>query len=178
MSSSDEPRGPWEPWASAMIKAEAVDPRTMGKGKTPRPSWTQLARLAEVSTSTVTNTVFGRTTPSQQVVQAIAKALNELPDTVSEWLKLAAPVGGPWAPPQEAALLSRAEREALGDFIRAVTLGRREERPMETPPPPTEANGKRDAGISPGTLPPSATQERLDDQRPAGRRGSVRPSAS
>ncbi len=132
MSSIDEP---WEPWASAMLAVNAVDPRTVGEGRTPRPSWTQLAELAGVSTTAVTNAVVRRTrNPRPEVVQAIASALRVQPDTVSGWIGLRSPVRGPWDPPQEAALLSPVERQALGDFIRAITLGRREERGSRAAP--------------------------------------------
>lgn len=117
--SSTEPTGAW---ADAMRRAEIGDPRNG------RPSWTQLAEKAGVSVSTVTNAVFHRTKASPATIQALALALRVRPGLVSEWIgQGSSPVGEPYVPVDEAALLSQHERDALDDLIRAIARGRRED---------------------------------------------------
>ena len=118
---------PWEPWAQAMRTAEIGDPRNG------RPSWTQLARRAHVSTSTVTNAVNGKTKTGPETIQALAKALRIKPEVVSGWLGVPT-VSGPYEPPAEGALLLSHEREAIDQLIRAIARGREDVKDDGRPP--------------------------------------------
>lgn len=118
---------PWEPWAQAMRTAEIGDPRNG------RPSWTQLARRAKVSTSTVTNAVNGKRKAAPETIQALARALRVKPEVVSGWLGVPT-VGGPYVPPDEASLLAAHEREAIDQLIRAIARGREDVKDDGRPP--------------------------------------------
>lgn len=118
---------PWEPWAQAMRSAQIGDPRNG------RPSWTQLARRAHVSTSTVTNAVNGKTKTGPETIQALAKALRIKPEVVSGWLGVPS-VSGPYEPPAEGALLLSHEREAIDQLIRAIARGREDVKDDGRPP--------------------------------------------
>jgi transcriptional regulator with XRE-family HTH domain len=109
---------PFGPWVEAMEKAGAVDPRNG------RPSWNQLAMRAGVSTTAVTNAATGKTKAKASTILRISGALHLPPETVSTWVGAVAPVSGPWTPVQESALLSRDERRAMDDLIRAIVRGR------------------------------------------------------
>lgn len=118
--SSEEPFGPW---VEPMERAGARDPRSTDG----RLSWGGLARLAGVSTSAITNMVYGRTKrPHPRTVQKVAEALGVSPETVSEWIGLARPVGRPYEPDGSSSLLYEHERAALDELIRAITRGREE----------------------------------------------------
>lgn len=124
MSSTAEP---WGPWADAMRAAQIGDPRNG------RPSWTQLAHKAGVSTSTVTKVVTGQRKAEAPTIHALARALRVKPEIVSDWLSIPI-VRGPWEPPSEAALLADHEREAISGLIRAIVRGREEAHDGHRPP--------------------------------------------
>ena len=118
--SSEEPFGPW---VEPMERVGARNPRSLDG----RISWGGLARKAGVSTSAITNMVYGRTkTPSPGTVQKVAEALGVSPETVSDWLGLARPVGKTFEPDEASSLLYDHERAALNELIRAITRDRRE----------------------------------------------------
>lgn len=118
--SSGEPFGPW---VGPMERAGARNPRS----RDGRISWGGLARLAGVSTSAVTNMVYGRTAPRPATVQAVAKALRVAPEEVSAWIEMTRPVRGEYQPDPTSSLLYDHERAAFDELIRAVTRGRRRE---------------------------------------------------
>jgi len=118
--SSEEPFGPW---VEPMERVGARNPRSLDG----RVSWGGLARKAGVSTSAITNMVYGRTrTPSPGTVQKVAEALGVSPQTVSDWLNLDRPVGKTFEPDEASSLLYDHERAALNELIRAITRDRRE----------------------------------------------------
>lgn len=108
--STIEPEGPW---AEAMTRAKATDPRNG------RPSWNRLAELAGLSTSTVTAMVSGSRRTSATTVIKIADALNVPAEHVSAWLSQARPVRTRYVPPPEADQLTDRQRRALTDLIRS-----------------------------------------------------------
>lgn len=145
---------PWEPWAEAMRAANIGNPRNG------RPSWTQLAHRAGVSTTTVTNAVTGKTAAEAPTVQALAKALRVKPETISGWLGVPT-VGGPYVPPDEASLLATHERDAIDQLIRAIARGREEAH---------DGTAKTQAG-------PDVTFEAGESFDPAGEQEAGRPPA-
>ena len=164
---------PWEPWAEAMRAAGIGNPRNG------RPSWTQLAHRAKVSTTTVTNAVTGKTAAEAPTIQAIAAALRVRPEVVSAWLGVPT-VRGPYVPPTEAALLLSHEREAIDQLIRAIARGREDVKDDGRPPmKPAGDDPARDDMIrtTATMLPDDAAEEpapAAPGRRPArGRRGSA-----
>lgn len=120
--STVEPSGPWiEP----MRRVKAVNPRNG------RPSFRQLADLAGITTTTITNMVAGKTRPSAPTIQAVAKALNVTPEEVSSWLPRGGVVGEPWVPTSKAAQLTGSQREALDALIAAFVDAGEEDRDGE-----------------------------------------------
>jgi len=169
MSSSE----PFGPWVEAMERAGAVDPRNG------RASWNQLAERAGVSTSAITNMVSGKTKAKPATVQKVAVALRVKPERVSEWIGATAPVGGPYVPVPEAALLSSREREALDLLIRAIARGREDVMGNAEHPAPiaTHPSAAVSTSITPPALPTSpagASPVPGERRRPTVRRGSVR----
>ncbi|WP_436702159.1 helix-turn-helix domain-containing protein [Nocardioides sp. BYT-33-1] len=138
---SDEPTGEW---AKAMSKAKAVDPRNG------RPSWNQLAEIAEVSTSTITAMVSGGRATSATTIRKVAGALGVSPEEVSRWLGRSRPVSDPYEPPAEADLLTPRQRKALTELIRAFVSDEQD-----------EGGGEGDAGGTPAKTPPGSGPDRL-----------------
>lgn len=103
-----------------MIRAKAVDPRTG------RPSWNQLAIIAGVGTTTLTDAIRGAKKTSAGTVTKLATALRVSPAQVSEWLNLARQVGDPYQWPAEADLLTPRQRKALTNLIRSIVADEQE----------------------------------------------------
>lgn len=97
-----------------MVRAKATDPRNG------RPSWTRLAELAGVGTSTISNMVRGTKRTSPDTIQKVADVLRVSAQDVSAWLGLSRPVGTRYEPPPEADLLTPRQREAVNELIRAI----------------------------------------------------------
>lgn len=106
---------PTTPWAEAMTRVRAVDPRNG------RPSWNRLAELSGVSTSTITSMVAGKRRASETTIAKVASALRIDAAEVSGWLGLDRVVHHPYEPPAESALLTTRQRKALTELIRAFT---------------------------------------------------------
>lgn len=106
-------REPEEPWASAMLRVKATNPRDG------RPSWNQLAALSGLHTTTITNLVYGKSKPKVETIRALAEALRVPAKRVAGWLD-APEVGEPYAVPSEVELLSPRQQRALTELIRAM----------------------------------------------------------
>lgn len=108
---SIEPEGPW---AVAMIRVSAIDPRNG------RPSWNRLAEMADVSTSTVTKMVGGTRKPSVSTVQKVADALRVDASDVWEWIGRGSEGIRTYHVPDEVHLLTPRQQNALTELIRAT----------------------------------------------------------
>lgn len=107
---SKEPDGPW---AAAMMRVKATDPRNG------RPSWNRLAELAGVSTSTITLMAGGKRRTSLDTVRKVAEALRVAPEDVLEWIGRGQQVR-PYEVPAEVDLLTERQQKALTELIRAI----------------------------------------------------------
>lgn len=87
---------------------------------------TRLAELAGLSVETVRQTLYGGRDPSPATVRALSDALRVDVRTVSEWAGQARSVVESYRPPQEADLLTKRERKAINELIRAITATRGE----------------------------------------------------
>lgn len=101
-----------DPWASAMVRAGMTDPRNAQ-----RPSWNALSRAADVHTSTLTAMVHGTRETGQDVIDRVATALNLDARVVADWVGRERAERAPYAPPSDANLLDREEREAVNRLI-------------------------------------------------------------
>ena len=113
---------------------------------------TRLAELAGLSVETVRQTLYGGRDPSPATVRALADALRLDVRRVSEWAGQARSVVESYKPPQEADLLTKRERKAINDLIRAITAtrGERREEPQQGPRGPSgSGSGGRGAPIEP-----------------------------
>ena len=123
---------PVEPWASAMRDRGIGDPRNG------RPSVRALAIAAGVAPETVRRMLTGLGSASQASVQAVADALGKDVRTVNEWVGQTRSVRKPYSPPNEAHLLTDAERAAVDLMIRTIAKAREEGVPSgDTAPIPT-----------------------------------------
>ena len=77
--SRNEPQGPW---ASALRRANLVDPRHG------RPSWSALARAVGRHTSTITAMVRGERKTEYEAIKAVAEALRVSPQDVADWIAI------------------------------------------------------------------------------------------
>lgn len=96
-----------------MRRVKATDPRNG------RPSWRQLGALSGVSTTTITNLVYGKSSPKVETIQQLAVALRVPASRVAGWLGVAR-VGESYAVPAEVHLLSARQQKALTELIRAM----------------------------------------------------------
>lgn len=144
-----------EPWATAIVTAGYKDPRF----DEPTPSLRALGEAAHLHTTTVSRMVQGKGVAKVENVAAVAEALGVDVRTVSEWVRQARAEVEPYVPPAEADLLTRRERDALTELIRAVTESRRAG--------DGNASARYQAGVSPA---PDAVVTDADtpDERPAG----------
>jgi len=110
-----------EPWATAIVAAGYKDPRF----DEPTPSLRALGEAAHLHTTTVSRMVQGKGVAKVENVAAVAEALGVDVRSVSEWVRQARAEVEPYVPPAEADLLTRRERDALTELIRAVTESRR-----------------------------------------------------
>ena len=106
-----------EPWASAMVNANATNPQG-------GPSITRLAGMAELAVETVRQVVYGARTGSPGTIAAMAKALRLDVRLVSEWAGQARSVVGQYRPPPEADLLTHRQRKAVDELIRSIAVGK------------------------------------------------------
>lgn len=102
-----------EPWATAMRKAGAVDPRN------DNPSMSALAKMADLHTSTVASLIFRERETEPAVIERVASALGIDVREVSTWAGVARSVSDPYVAPPEANLLTARQRKALTEMIRA-----------------------------------------------------------
>lgn len=109
-----------EPWATWLLDAGFVDPR----GASNRPSMRRLAEAANLSNSTIANTLHGRTTPSAEVLSAISDALRVPLREVHAAAGVAATdARRPYEWPAEADQLTTRQRSAVTELIRAMVAG-------------------------------------------------------
>lgn len=112
-----------EPWATAMIKAGATDPRNAQ-----RPSMSRLGEMAGgIGPSTITGMIYGERRTDVETIRRVADALRVKPELVSEWAGRARAVRKPYEPPDEADLLTDQQRKALNLLIRSIVADRLEE---------------------------------------------------
>lgn len=107
-----------EPWAAAMVKAQATT-------RSGRPSITALARIAGLGVETTRRLLYGMGSASVESVSKVADALHIDVREVSRWAAQSRAVKAPYGVPAEADLLTDRERRAVTDLIRAITDGRR-----------------------------------------------------
>lgn len=117
-----------EPWATAMVARGFTDRRT----KVPRPSARALADDAGLHATTVLAMTAGVASDPRSV-QAVAKSLGLHPEIVSGWIDPTRLVRDPWVPPSEADLLTRRQRDALTELIRAMATTKESESDGDTP---------------------------------------------
>lgn len=115
-----------EPWRSAMLAADAVDPRR----KENVPSISALARRAGLSVETVRRMIIGEGVPEPVKVEAVARALHRAPSTVSRWVRQRRTVDQPWVPPEDAVLLNSDDRSALDRLVRVMVSDRKRMRAL------------------------------------------------
>lgn len=101
-----------EPWATALIEAGITDPRNAS-----RPSWQELRRRTGIHPSTLTAMAYGMRATKQENIDKVAEAIRVPPQQVAEWVGRARTVREPYAPPAEANLLDRDERQAVDRII-------------------------------------------------------------
>ena len=111
-----------EVWAKAMIRAGFTDPRYTE----PVPSLRAMAEKAGLHTTTVSRMVRGAGVAKVENVAAVAGALGVDVTTVSGWVSQEREESEPYVFPAEVDLLTRREREALTELIRAITESRRQ----------------------------------------------------
>lgn len=101
-----------EPWATAMHNADI-------------PSYRQLAGKAGLSIGTVHMALTGqRQSVSPATIAGLAKALRLPEETISEYLGMGRQSITPYTPPQEAAMLTRRERDHVDELIRLLVASR------------------------------------------------------
>jgi len=111
-----------EPWASAFIRARAVDRRT-DEGKA-LPSLTALRDKSGVGPTTISNLIHGRGKPRPSTIRKVADALGEDATTIARWASIEQSVSKPYRPPDEADRLTHRERNAITELIRSMVDGR------------------------------------------------------
>lgn len=120
-----------EPWRGAMEAAGTYSIR-------------DLARKANLGTSTVSKLIYGRSSTSERTMQAVADSLRVEVPTIREWASAARGEAGPFSLPPEANRLSRRQRAAVIEVVRAML------EPVEPPRPDlSTAEGFRLADPSP-----------------------------
>lgn len=101
-----------EPWATAMHNADI-------------PSYRQLAGKAGLSIGTVHMALTGqRQSVSPATITGLSKALRLPEETISEYLGMGRQSITPYTPPQEAAMLTRRERDHVDELIRLLVASR------------------------------------------------------
>lgn len=138
---------PAEPWATAMREKGIGDPRNA------RPSVRSLGIASGVATETVRRMITGLGTPSQASVAAVAEALGKDVREVNRWIGQARSVRKPYAPPDEAHMLTDSERKAVDQIIRTITKAR-EEGGWRGDTAPTKRAGRRPASSNVRALRP------------------------
>lgn len=103
-----------EPWATRMVERGYTDRRSGGQG----PGMGALAEATGLHTSTISEAINGRRTPSPKTVNELVDKLGE---DVAEWLGVK--YFGPWTPPAAVTALTRRQRKALEELIVAMTEG-------------------------------------------------------
>ena len=103
-----------EPWASRMIERGVT--RQDG-----RANITRLAKQADLAVETARRAIKGIGEPSPATVAAIAGVLGW---DVQNWMGVKIELG-PYSPPEESALLTSPQRDALTTLIRAIAAEQR-----------------------------------------------------
>ncbi|MBG9259414.1 helix-turn-helix domain-containing protein [Corynebacterium belfantii] len=105
-----------EPWASAFRRAGFVSPVTN------EPSLRALQRDTGLHPSTVGRIIRGETRrPQITTVRTLAQVLDEDVATITKWVREALPFEPQrWSPPEEAKLLTKAQRKSLNDMIKSM----------------------------------------------------------
>lgn len=104
-------------------------------------SRTRLGIAASIPTSTITGLITGERRASERTMEAVAKALGVEVTTIREWAAQARGEQEPYAPPAEANQLSRRQRRALDELIRAIVVAQVEDDdpgPIVGPEPATQ----------------------------------------
>lgn len=102
-------------WAKAFTDAGMVNPHTG------EPSLQALSRATGLHPTTLSRIISGETTrPKQSTVIAIAQALRLDIVTVGHWIGQEWETTQPYIPPQEAMQLTRRQRRAVTELIRAM----------------------------------------------------------
>lgn len=99
-------------WESALVAAGVVDRRSGRRG-----SWTRLAEMIGVHTSTLTAMRDGTKETEQAILNRVAEALRLDPRTVSDWAGRVRSERSAYRPPKDADLLSNEERKAVNNLI-------------------------------------------------------------
>jgi len=107
-----------EPWASAFIRAKAVDRRT-DEGKA-LPSLNALRDKCGIGPTTISNLIHGRGRPRPSTIRGVAAALGEDVTTIAQWAGVKQTVSAPYLPPDEADRLSPRQRMAITELIRSM----------------------------------------------------------
>jgi len=115
--SSDEEVVP-EPWASAFVRAKAVDRRT-DEGKA-LPSLNALRDKCGIGPTTISNLIHGRGKPRPSTIRRVAAALGEDVMTIAQWAGVKQSVSEPYRPPDEADRLNPRQRMAITELIRSM----------------------------------------------------------
>ncbi|AEX67264.1 helix-turn-helix domain-containing protein [Corynebacterium diphtheriae] len=105
-----------EPWASAFRRAGFVSPVTS------EPSLRALQRDTGLHPSTVGRIIRGETRrPQIATMHTLAQVLDEDISTVTKWIREALPFKPQqWTPPEEAKLLTKAQRKSLNAMIKSM----------------------------------------------------------
>lgn len=117
MSARDVP----EPWATALVRANLVDPRNG------RPSMRALAEAADAHTTTIAAMMYGTRQTQGSLIARVAVALR-MEDRVNEifgWVGRARTETEPFSPHPDSDLLTSDERQAVNELIRLMVAGRK-----------------------------------------------------
>ena len=102
-------RTPPKKWQDAMDRAGLSSLRRLGDA-------------VGAHASTISAMIYGDRETSPDTVAKVAEVLGVDVRTVSAWVGQARTVAEPYAPPAEASLLSRRQREAVDELIRAMVV--------------------------------------------------------
>lgn len=147
-----------EVWAKAMIEAGFIDRRFT---QVPTPSLRALADAAGLHPTTVSRMVSGRGVAKVENIAAVAEKLGVDVVKVSGWVRQTREETEPYDIPPEVDLLTRRERDALTELIRAVTESRRTGDGNAAASKHAEGSSALDLSVAPGdTLEREASQPR------------------
>lgn len=105
-------------WAKAFQNAGMVNPNNG------EPSLQALSRATGLHPTTISRILTGETTkPKQSTVITIAQALKLDIVTVGHWIGQEWETTEPWIPPAESSQLTRRQRRAVNELIRAMVNG-------------------------------------------------------